>query len=101
MKRQVVAVLLGSLFALPALANNEIDAGNLPPQADSIKTRAQVSKELSAAQQSGNWMINSKLGTVSRPATAQFGGGKSREQVRSELEQAYRSGDLFANAELG
>jgi hypothetical protein len=30
MKRQVVTVLIGSLFALPALANNEIDAGNLP-----------------------------------------------------------------------
>ena len=27
MKRQLLAIALGSLFALPALANNEIDAG--------------------------------------------------------------------------
>jgi Domain of unknown function (DUF4148) len=99
MKRQVVTVLIGSLFALPALANNEIDAGNLPKDAVSVKTRAQVGEELAAAQQSGNWMINSKLGTVSRQITAQST-GKSREQVRSELEQAYRGGGAFANAEL-
>ena len=101
MKRQVVAVLLGSLFALPAAANNEIDAGNLPMPPYPIKTQAQVHAELVAAQQSGNWMINSRLGTVSRQITVQSGSGKSRDEVRSELEQAFRDGDMIANSELG
>jgi len=101
MKRQVVAVLIGSLFALPALANNEIDAGNLTTQPYPIKTRAQVRADLVAAQQSGNWMINSSLGTVSRQATMQSGGGKSRGEVRSELERAFQDGEMIANSELG
>ena len=50
MKRQIIAVALGSLFALPALANNEIDAGYTPP--------AQVST-LSAQQV----FVNAELGT--------------------------------------
>jgi hypothetical protein len=78
---------------------HETPSRHSPEDAVSVKTRAQVGEELAAAQQSGNWMINSKLGTVSRQITAQST-GKSREQVRSELEQAYRGGGAFANAEL-
>jgi Domain of unknown function (DUF4148) len=101
MKRQVIAVVLGSLFALPAFANYEIDAGNLPQAVASTKSRAQVGQELIAAKQSGNWMVNAQLGTVSgKSAPVQFA-GKSRNEVRAELEQAYRSGEMIANAELG
>jgi len=31
MKRQILAAALGSVFALPALANNEIDSGYTGP----------------------------------------------------------------------
>ena len=52
MKRQIIAVVLGSLFALPAFANAETD---YPPQAATAlpaKTVAQVRDELIAARQS-------------------------------------------------
>jgi hypothetical protein len=106
MKRQAFAVLLGSLFALPALANNEItnyeiDAGSLPAAVATAKSRAQVSDELAAARHSGNWTVNSRLGTVSALATpAQFE-GKSRQDVRAELAQSHAAGDYVVNAELG
>jgi len=101
MKRQVIAVLLGTAFALPAFANNEIDAGNLPQPVPAAKTRAQVYQELVAARASGDWLVNSRLGTVSRIATAAPKAGKSREQVRDELEQADRDGEHIAYGELG
>jgi hypothetical protein len=101
MKRQVIAVVLGSLFALPALANNEIDAGNLPQDVVSTKSRAQVGEEMIAAKQSGNWMVNAELGTQSKlSGPAQFA-GKSTGEVRAELEQAFRAGEMIVNAELG
>jgi hypothetical protein len=85
MKRQVIAVALGSLFALPAFANNEIDAGYTPP--------AQVST-LSAEQV----FVNAEQGHVfvADPVAA-----KSRAEVVSEVTQARRSGDYIVNAELG
>jgi hypothetical protein len=85
MKRQVIAVALGSLVALPALANNEIDAGYTPP--------AQVST-LSAAQV----FVNAEQGHVFVTDSA---AAKSRAEVVSEVTQARRSGDYIANAELG
>ena len=102
MKRQVVAVLLGSLFALPAFANFEMYGNGTEPQAAaSTKSRAQVGQELLAAKRSNDWMVNSELGTVSRPAAPAKAAGKSRDEVRAELEQAYRAGEMIANAELG
>lgn len=101
MKRQVVAVLIGSLFALPVFANNEIDAGHGSLSAATSKSRAQVGEELIAAKQSGNWMVNAELGTQSKPAAPSQFAGKSFDEVRAELEQAYRSGEMIVNAELG
>jgi len=101
MKRQVVAVLAGSLVALPAFANNEIDAGNLPAPVAATKSRAQVYDEIVAAQRSGDWRVNQNLGTVSLPAGPTQFAGKSRDEVRAELEQARRSGNYVVNAELG
>ena len=100
MKRQVLAVVVGSLFALPAFANNEIDAGNLPQPMASSKSTNQVHAELVQAQRTGNVVVNAELGTTANQA-ATMTSGKSREEVRAELEQAYRSGDIIINAELG
>lgn len=101
MKRQAVAVLLGSLFALPAFANNEIDAGNLPAPVAATKSRAQVHDEIVAAQRSGDWRVNQNLGTVSLAAKPVQYAGKSRAEVRSEVAEARASGDYIVNAELG
>jgi hypothetical protein len=100
MKRQVIAVALGSLFALPAFANNEINAGYAAPVAVSAKSRADVHAELIAAKHSGNWMVNAELGTRSVLSAAQLT-SKTRAQVLAEVEQARRSGNYIVNAELG
>lgn len=98
MKRQIIAVALGSLFALPAFANNEINAGYAAPVAVSAKSRADVRAELVAAQRAGEVIVNGELGTTARSLHAE---GKSRAQVIAEVEQARRSGNYIANAELG
>jgi len=101
MKRQVIAIALGSLFALPAFANYEIDAGNLPQPVASGKSAEQVRAELLAAKQSGNWMVNAELGTQSRVAAPVLVAGKTRTEVRAEVAQSRAVGDYIVNAELG
>jgi hypothetical protein len=84
MTRQILAVAIGSLFALPALANNEIDAGYTPP--------AQVST-LSA-----DWVfVNAEQGYEFKATSV---AAKSRAEVVAEVAQARRSGDFIVNAEL-
>ena len=100
MKRQVITLVLGTVFALPAFANNEIDAGSLPQDVVSTKSRAQVGEELLAAKHSGNWMVNAELGTQSRPTAAAKFDGKSKGEVRAELEQAYRTGEMIVRGEI-
>ena len=100
MKRQVIVIALGSLFALPALANNEIDAGASQPTVVS-KSVEQVRAELLAAKRAGNWMENAELGTQSRLAKPVQLVGKSRSDVRAEVAQARSAGDYIVNAELG
>ena len=99
MKRQVIAIVVGGLFALPVVANNEIDAGNLPQPIAATKTLEQVRIELVAAQRAGQVIDNAELGTMVREPVRLA--GKSREQVRAELIAAQRSGDFVVNAELG
>jgi hypothetical protein len=98
MKRQVIAVALGSLFALPAFANNEINAGYAAPVAVSAKSRADVRAELIAAQRAGDVVVNGELGTTAKSTHT---AGKTRAQVIAEVEQARRSGNYIVNAELG
>jgi hypothetical protein len=100
MKRQVIAVVLGSLFALPALANNEIDAGTSQPNV-AAKSAVQVRAELLAAKQSGNWMGYAELGTQTRRAAPVQFAGKSRTEVRAEVAQSRAAGDYGVTAELG
>ena len=98
MKSQILAIAVGSLIALPVLANNEIDAGNAAPVAVSAKSRADVHAELVAAQRAGDVVMNAELGTTARSMQT---AGKTRAQVLAEVEQARRSGNYIANAELG
>jgi len=107
MKRQIIAVALGSLFALPAFANAELD---YPPQATSTvaaKTVAQVRDELIAAQRAGDIVVNAETGEKANqlnpsayPARGKVA-SKSRSQVLAELVKAHRTGDIIVNAELG
>lgn len=103
MKRQVIAIAIGSLFALPTFANNEIDAGHspFPPVFSPGMTREQVRDELVAAQRAGDVVVNAELGLTTHDAARVHYVGKSRDEVRAELEEAYRSGDVIINAEMG
>jgi hypothetical protein len=98
MKHQVIAIALGSALALPAFANNEIDAGSLPKPVATTKTVDQVREELSAAKRTGDVMVNGELGYASKPDHAD---GKTRSEVRADVVQARRSGNYIINAELG
>ena len=85
MKRQVIAIALGSLVALPALANNEIDAGH-------------ASATTYVTDNAGWVFVNDEQGYV---AQIEQVAGKSRSAVRAEVAQARRAGELVVNAELG
>ncbi len=84
MKRQLIAIALGSAFALPALANNEIDAG-----APGTVYRSDMSAQV---------FVNAEQGYEHKSMMV---AGKSREDVLAEVVDARRSGDFIINAELG
>jgi hypothetical protein len=84
MKRQLLAIALGSLVALPALANNEIDAG--------------AAGTTFSAGNAGLAFADAEQGYVH---VAVHEAGKSRADVRAEVAQARRSGNYVVNAELG
>jgi hypothetical protein len=83
MKRHIVALAIGSLFAVPALANNEIDAGAPGTQY--------------GPDSSGWQFVNAEQGYVAAASAA----GKSRAEVRAEVVQAANAGELIVNGELG
>ena len=85
MKRQLLAIALGSLVALPAFANNEIDAGY-------------AAGTTFSADNAGLAFANAEQGYV---PVAEYEAGKSRADVRAEVEQSRRSGNYVVNAELG
>lgn len=107
MKRQIIAVAIGSLFSLSAFANAEIDYPPQPSVTAPAKTVAQVRDELIAAKRAGDFVVNAETGQKANqldpsahPAGAAFA-GKSREEVLAELLAAKRAGDFVANAETG
>lgn len=83
MKRHIVALAIGSLFAVPALANSEIDAGAVGTQYGSDKANLTF--------------VNAEQGYVAHAMDA----GKSRAEVRAEVARASRAGALIVNGELG
>lgn len=98
MKRQLLAIAVGSLFALPALANNEIDAGNLPANVTPSLTQAQVRAELIAAQRAGDVIVNAELGSTGRTVRH---ASRTRDEVVAELIAAQQAGEVIVNGELG
>lgn len=85
MKREILALAIGSFIALPALANNEIDTGYASPAQRSTLSAEQV-------------FVNAEQGYESAATSS---ADKSRAQVVAEVEQARRSGNYIVNAELG
>lgn len=85
MKRHIVALAVGSLFAVPALANNEIDPGY-------------TGETTFVTDTAGLQFVNAEQGYV---AGAAHNAGKSRAEVRAEVAQASRAGELIVNGELG
>jgi len=85
MKRQLLAIALGSFIALPALANNEIDTGYSGPAQVSTLRSQQV-------------FVDAEQGYVFK---ATHVADKSRAEVLAEVVQARRAGDYIINAELG
>jgi hypothetical protein len=84
MKRQVLAVLIGSLFALPALATDgEIDNGFTPNvRPESIKSRAQVHAELVAAKQALGF-VDGEIGNTAPAVASSY---KTRAEVVAEID---------------
>ncbi len=85
MKRQILAVAIGSLFALPAFADGEIGFDfRTVAKAESSKTRAQVQAELVAARPA----MDGEIGQLYAGTES----SKSRAQVVSELMAAQDGG---------
>jgi len=63
MKRQIIAVALGSLFALPAFADGEIGFEYWKaPMAESSKTRAEVLAELISDRSNNSFSVDGETG---------------------------------------
>jgi hypothetical protein len=100
MKRQIIAVALGSLFALPAFADGEIGFEYWKaPMAESSKTRAEVVAELVAAQRAGHVVVDGEIGTLQSASLPQS--GKTRAEVNAELFAEYSAGNLAVDGETG
>ena len=100
MKRQIIAVALGSLFALPAFADGEIGFEYWKaPMAESSMTRAEVVAELVAAQRAGDVVVDGEIGTLQSASLPQS--GKTRAQVIAELFAEYSAGNLAVDGETG
>jgi hypothetical protein len=114
MKRQVIAALVGSLIALPALA----DAGSQNSQqsyeweyptlpATASVSRADVLAQLVQAKQSGDVVVNAESGATanqidpSAHPAQNVAAGVSRAEVLAQLKDAKREGNMVANAETG
>jgi hypothetical protein len=107
MKRHIVAIALGSLFALPAFATDgEIDHAWVQAAPRTNLSREQVRAGVVARQRAGDYFIaNTGLKAYQmwpslypQPAVV---AGKTRAQVLAELERAERSGDFVVDGELG
>jgi hypothetical protein len=108
MKRQLIAVAIGSLIALPAFADGEIgfDFWTRAVPKSSV-TRAQVRAEVAIAYRAGTMVVDSESGRTARemfpnlyPAPTVFA-GKTREQVHAELVAAHRAGNIVIDGETG
>lgn len=117
MKRSLITLAIGTLFAAPAFADyetglkpNEIHPGvtygqidvfgRSAPEAD--KSRMQVRAEVKTTKQVTTKLHQTNLDRTAQPLTLQQPAEKTRAEVRAEVVELYRDGELIAdNAELG
>lgn len=100
MKRQIIAVALGSLFALPAFADGEIGFEyRNAATAESSQTRAAVVAELVAAQRAGHVVVDGEIGTLQSASLAQA--GKTRDEVLAELISDRSNNSFSVDGETG
>jgi hypothetical protein len=93
MKRQVLAVVIGSLFALPAFADGEIGFEYWKaPMAESSMTRAEVVTELVAAKQAQGF-VDGEIGNTAPAVASSY---KTRAEVVAEID-----GHLAIDGETG
>lgn len=117
MKRSLITLAIGSLFAAPAFADyetglkpNEIHPGVTYGQMDIFgrsaptadKSRMQVRSNLREGETAFQKLHRARLDRTAQPPQLQQPADKTRAQVRAEVVELYRSGELIAdNAELG
>ena len=100
MKRQIIAVALGSLFALPAFADGEIGSEYWKAaMAESSKTRTAVVAELVAAQRAGQVVVDGEIGTLQSASAPQA--GKTRAEVLAELISDRSNNNFSVDGETG
>ena len=113
LKRNLLAVAIGTLFATSALADaetglkrNEIQPGLTYAQAsEADRTRMDVRQQAKASDSRFRLLHRTQVGVV--PKSEQIGARddgapKTRAQVRAEVIEAYQDGELRAdNAEIG
>ena len=124
MKRSLITLAIGTLFAAPAFANYE--AGNYEtglklgeiqpgveygeinlftenwraPSAD--KSRMQVRSSVKEGETAFQKLHRARLDRAAQPPQLQQPAEKTRAEVRAEVVELYRNGELIAdNAELG
>lgn len=119
MKRSLITLAIGTLFAAPAFADyetglqpNEIHPGvtygeidlfartQAAPTAD--KSRMEVRSSLKQGETAFQKLHQARLDRTAQPPQLQQPAEKTRAQVRAEVVELYRDGELIAdNAELG
>lgn len=92
MKRQLIALAVGSLFVLPAFADGEIGSDfRTVAKAESSNTRAQVQAELIAAQATRGY-VDGEIGNTANATVS----NKSRAEVMAEID-----GQRAVDGEIG
>jgi hypothetical protein len=100
MKRQIIAVALGSLFALPAFADGEIGFDYWKATAaESSQTRAEVVAELVSAQRAGHVVVDGEIGTFQSVSAPQA--GKTSAEVLAELISDRSNNSFSVDGETG
>lgn len=117
MKRSLITLAIGTLFAAPAFADyetglkpNEIHPGvtygqidvfgEAAPTAD--KSRMEVRSSVKQGETAFQKLHRARLDRTAQPPQLRQPAAKTRAQVRAEVVELYRDGELIAdNAELG
>jgi Domain of unknown function (DUF4148) len=102
MKRHIVAIALGSLFALPAFATDgQIDHSWINAAPQSNLSREQVRADLVAAQRAGEVVVDGETGVTALQAKSIKQAGNTREEVLAQLMASKGSNPFGVDGEVG